>query len=103
MVSPFPVNLVLSGIQGMDPPLELFITGGETGHLRLDSLAGAGTNHLVTAGSGGAQLLGDSRPLPATHEHFVFDEPLELTESLLEVLLFACLDFLLIHEDRLVQ
>jgi len=103
MISPFPVDLVLSGIQSIDPALELFVTGGEAGHLRLDPLAGARPHHLVAAGSGGAQLLGDACPLPAAHEDLVLDEPLELADSLLEVHLLAFFDFLLVDEDRLVE
>ena len=50
-----------------------------------------------------AQLLGDARTLAAADQDLVVDEPFELTDGLLEVLLLALLDLALVDEHGLVH
>ena len=76
---------------------------GETQDLRFDPVARGGADDLVASSPRGAQLLGDARPLAAAHQDLVVDEPLELTDGLLEVLLLALLDFALVDEHGLVH
>ena len=50
--------------------------------LRLDPIATAGTNNLVTAGPRRSQLFSDVRSLTTAYQNFVLDEPLKLTDGL---------------------
>jgi hypothetical protein len=76
--------------QCADPLLERLVALFESKNLRLDALARRGADDLVTPGPRRFQLAGNARAVAAQHEDLVLDEPLELTDGLLEVLLFAC-------------
>ena len=76
---------------------------GEAQDLRFDPLSRSGADDLVASSPCGAQLLGDARPLAPADQDLVFDEPFELTDGLLEVLLLALLDLPLVDEHGLVD
>ena len=58
---------------------------------------------VVTSSPRGPELFRNARSLPAANQDFVLDEPLKLTDGLLEVLLFAFLNLSLIDKHGFVH
>ena len=102
-VSPFPVDLVFPRIQRIDPALERLVFVRQPKNLGFDPIPGGRADDLVAPLLRRPQLLREARAFPAAHQNLVVDEPFELADGLLEVLLLALLDLPLIDEHRLVQ
>jgi hypothetical protein len=102
-VSPFQVDLVLSGSQRLDPTFEYFVLLGQSEDLGFDPIPGARSDDLISSVTGGPQLLRDARALATTYEDFVVDKSFELTNRLFEVLLLLLFDLTLIEEHGLVE